>query len=325
MRAVINTISGGPETLTVGDVPDPVAGSGEVVVSVAAAGINRADIHQREGNYPSPSGAPQWPGLEVSGTVIATGRDVTGVAIGDRVCALLSGGGYAERVAVPVALLLPVPDSMNLVEAAALPEAIATVWSTVFMSADLRSGETLLVHGGSGGIGTMAIQLARAIGCRVAVTAGSEAKLDACGRLGAEILVNYHDDDFVEAILAQTDGHGADVILDAIGGDYLDRNIRVLARHGRVELIGNQSGTPGELSVGRLMAKWGTIRASTLRARPLADKERIISSVFANAWPLVVSGHVVPVIDRRFSFEDAGEAHVAMESGDKIGKLLLVP
>ena len=325
MRAVTITSSGGPEMLTVTVVPDPVAGRGEVVVSVAAAGINRADIHQREGNYPPPPGSPEWPGLEISGTVIATGVGVSDVALGDRVCALLSGGGYAEMVAVPVGLLLPVPDDMDLVDAAALPEAIATVWSTVFMSAELRSGETLLVHGGSGGIGTMAIQLARAIGCRVAVTAGTTAKLEACRALGADILVNYHEQNFVDEVLQATGGLGADVILDAIGGDYLDRNLRVLAQHGRMELIANQSGTPGELSIGRLMATWGTIHASTLRARTLADKERIMASVFENAWPLVISRQVLPVVDCRYSFADAGDAHQAMESGNKVGKLLLIP
>ncbi|MEO6942056.1 MAG: NAD(P)H-quinone oxidoreductase [Terrimesophilobacter sp.] len=325
MRAVTITRSGGPDNLIVTEVPDPVAGRGEVVISVSAAGINRADIHQREGKYPPPPGAPDWPGLEVSGTVIDTGIGVSDIARGDRVCALLSGGGYAEQVAAPAGLLLPVPDDMDLVDAAALPEAIATVWSTVFMGAELRSGETLLVHGGSGGIGTMAIQLARAIGCRVAITAGTDAKLEACRALGAEILVNYHDQDFVDDVLAATGGHGADVILDSIGGDYLDRNVRVLARHGRIELIANQSGTPGELNIGLLMAKWGTIRASMLRARTLADKERIMTSVFANAWPLVISRQVLPVVDRRFSFSDAGKAHQAMESGDKVGKLLLIP
>lgn len=325
MRAVTITNSDDKGVLSSSEVPEPVAGRGEVVVSVAAAGVNRADIHQRQGNYPPPPGAPEWPGLEVSGTVLSLGAGVDDVSIGDRVCALLAGGGYAEQAAVSAGLLLPVPDTMDLIDAAALPEAIATVWSTVFMSAGLRSGEVLLVHGGSGGIGTMAIQLARAVGCRVAVTAGSPQKLDACRALGADILIDYHRQDFVEEIQAATDGRGADVILDAIGGDYLDRNIRSLAPHGRIELIGNQSGSHGDLSIGRLMSTWGTIRASTLRARTLADKQRIMASVFTNAWPLVISGHVVPVIDRRFRFDDANEAHEVMESSGHIGKLLLVP
>jgi putative PIG3 family NAD(P)H quinone oxidoreductase len=325
MRAVTIPTFGGPEVLRVDDRPDPVAGRNEVVILVTASGINRADLHQREGNYPPPSGVPDWPGLEVSGTIAAIGAGVTDLQVGDRVCALLSGGGYAERVASPAGLVLPVPDTVSLMDAAGLPEAMCTVWSTVFMSADLRSGETLLVHGGSGGIGTMAIQLARAIGCRVAVTAGSDAKLDACLALGADILINYREQDFVESVLEATDGRGADVILDAIGGGYLDRNVRALAPQGRIELIGNQSGTAGELSVGRLMAKWGTIRASTLRARPLADKEKIVASVLANAWPLVESHQVRPVIDRSYTFDEARLAHQAMEAGDRIGKLLLVP
>ncbi|MBN9151689.1 MAG: NAD(P)H-quinone oxidoreductase [Micrococcales bacterium] len=325
MRAVTIPTPGGPDVLRVEERPDPVPGRSEVVISVAAAGVNRADLHQREGNYPPPSGAPDWPGLEVSGTIVAAGDAVADVKPGDRVCALLSGGGYAELAAAPAGLVLPVPEVVDLKDAAGLPEAMCTVWSTVFMSADLRSGETLLVHGGSGGIGTMSIQLARAIGCRVAVTAGSDEKLEACRALGADILVNYRDQDFVEIVLAATEGRGADVILDAIGGGYLDRNLRALAPHGRIELIGNQSGVPGELSVGRLMAKWGTIRASTLRARPLAEKEKIVASVLANAWPLVASKQVRPTIDRSYRFKEARRAHEAMESGNRIGKLLLVP
>lgn len=305
--------------------PDPVAGHGEVLISVAAAGVNRADLHQREGNYPPPPGAPQWPGLEVSGTVVETGAGVSTMGPGDKVCALLAGGGYAERVVVPAGLVLPVPQNIELVNAAALPEAIATVWSTVFMSAGLRSGETLLVHGGSGGIGTIAIQLARAVGCLVAVTASSQEKLSRCAALGADILINYREQDFVEEITRATDGGGADVILDAVGGAYLDRNLRALASHGRIELIGNQSAAPGQLSIGRLMSKWGTIRASTLRARKLSEKESIMASVAENVWPLVSSGQVVPVIDETFPLEDAQRAHEKMESGSHIGKLLLVP
>lgn len=308
-----------------GELDDPIPGHGEVLIEVAAAGVNRADLHQRMGSYPSPSGAPDWPGLEVSGIVTALGAGVTDVAIGDRVCALLPGGGYAELAVAASGQVLAVPDSVDLVDAAALPEAIATVWSNVFMTAALRSGETLLVHGGSSGIGTMAIQLARAFGCQVAVTAGSPAKLEACGRLGAEILIDYWEQDFVAALLEATDDRGADVILDAIGGDYLDRNVRTLARHGRIVLIGNQSQAPGELNVGRLMAKWGTISASTLRARPLAEKDEIMASVRANAWPLVAAGQVVPVVDERFRLEDARLAHEKMESSGHIGKLLLVP
>ena len=325
MRVVIITKPGGPESLHITEAPDPVPTHGEVLIAVAAAGVNRADIHQREGNYPPPEGAPEWPGLEASGTVIGVGSGVSDITIGDRVCALLAGGGYAEKVAVASGMVLPVPDSLVLDDAAALPEAIATVWSTVFMSAGLRAGETLLVHGGSGGIGTMAIQLARAIGCRVAVTCSTEAKLAACRELGADILINYRTEDFVAEVLRATDGVGADVILDSVGGDYLERNIRALASHGRLELIANQSAAPGELSVGRLMAKWGTIRASTLRARTLTEKEEIIASVRANAWPLIANGLVEPIVDEKFRLEDAQLAHEKMESGQHIGKLLLSP
>ncbi|HEU4848935.1 MAG TPA: zinc-binding dehydrogenase, partial [Terrimesophilobacter sp.] len=224
MRAVRISRPGGPEVLVETDLPDPVPAHGEVLIDVAAAGVNRADLHQREGGYPPPPGAPDWPGLEVSGVISALGDGVTDVAVGDRVCALLPGGGYAESAIASVGQLLPVPETIDLVDAAALPEAISTVWSNVFMTAALRAGETLLVHGGSSGIGTMAIQLARAFGCEVAVTAGTAAKLEACGRLGAGILIDYHEQDFVAELLEATDGRGADVILDAIGGDYLDRN-----------------------------------------------------------------------------------------------------
>lgn len=325
MRAVTISRPGGPDVLVESDLPDPVPAHGEVLIEVAAAGVNRADVHQRKGGYPAPPGAPDWPGLEVSGIIAALGSGVTEVAIGDRVCALLPGGGYAELAVAPVGQLLAVPESIDLVEAAALPEAIATVWSNVFMTAALRAGETFLVHGGSSGIGTMAIQLARAFGCQVAVTAGSPAKLEACGRLGADILIDYREQDFVAELLSATDDRGADVILDAIGGDYLDRNIRALARHGRIVLIGNQSGSTGELHVGRLMAKWGSVHGSTLRARSLAEKNEIMASVLANAWPLVASGQVVPVVDERFPLAEARRAHERLESSAHIGKLLLVP
>ena len=325
MLAVSISRPGGPEVLTAGEVDDPIPGRGEVLIEVAAAGVNRADLHQRMGSYPPPPGAPNWPGLEVSGTVASLGDGVTDVAVGDRVCALLGGGGYAELAVAASGQLLPVPDSVDLIDAAALPEAIATVWSNVFMTAALRSGETLLVHGGSSGIGTMAIQLGRAFGCQVAVTAGSQEKLDACSRLGAEILIDYREQDFVAALLEATSDRGADVILDPIGGDYLDRNVRTLARHGRIVLIGNQSQAQGELNVGRLMSKWGTITASTLRARPPGEKDEIMASVRSNAWPLVATGQVVPVVDERFRLEDARLAHEKLESGGHIGKLLLVP
>lgn len=316
---------GGPDVLEFTELPDPTPGRGELLIRVAAAGVNRADLHQREGNYPPPQGSPDWPGMEFSGTVEALGAGVSGFALGDRVCALVAGGGYAELAVAQAAHTLPVPDSVDLVDAAALPEAIATVWSNVFLTAGLRAGEVLLVHGGSSGIGTAAIQLARSFGCRVAVTAGSERKLAACEHLGADILINYHEQDFVEALLDATEGDGADVILDAIGGGYLDRNVRALAHHGRLVLIGNQSNTNGELNIGRLMRKWGSIHASTLRARPDSEKSEIVASVLENVWPLVENGQIVPVVDKRFALRDAARAHERMASSEHIGKLLLIP
>ena len=339
MRAVVIREFGGPDVLELSELPDPKPSHGEVLIRVAAAGVNRADLAQREGGYPPPAGAPEWPGMEISGTVIELGSGVEERAqngqhsgdarvsprVGDRVCALLSGGGYAELAVVPATHVLPVPDRVDLVDAAGLPEALATVWSNVFMTAGLRAGELLLMHGGSSGIGTTAIQMARAFGCTVAVTAGSQRKLDACERLGADILINYREQNFVDELLSASDGRGADVILDAIGGDYLDRNVRALAVHGRLVLIGNQSGTPGDLSVGRLMSKWGSIHGSTLRARSEHEKAEIIDSLFENVWPLVEAGQIVPVIDERFALADASRAHEKMSSSEHIGKLLLIP
>jgi putative PIG3 family NAD(P)H quinone oxidoreductase len=271
MRAIMITEPGGPDVLAVRDVPDAVPGPGEVLVRVAAAGVNRADLMQRMGHYPPPPGAPEYPGLECSGTVVALGEGVTGWSEGDEVCALLSGGGYAELVAVPVGQLLPVPRGVSLVEAAALPEVACTVWSNVFMTAGLRPGEVLLVHGGSSGIGTMAIQLAVAAAARVAVTAGSAEKLQRCRDLGADVLVNYREQDFVEVVRSATDGHGADVVLDTIGAKYLARNLDVLAANGRIVTIGLQGGARAELDLGVLLRKRAAVIATSLRARPLAE------------------------------------------------------
>ncbi|MEO6826410.1 MAG: NAD(P)H-quinone oxidoreductase [Microbacteriaceae bacterium] len=325
MRAITIPTFGGPEVLTLAELPDPVPDYGEVLISVAAAGVNRSDILQRKGSYPPPAGAPDWPGLEVSGTVSGLGAGVTGWSIGDRVCALLGGGGYASLAVAPVGQLLPVPETLDIVDAAGLPEAVATVWSNVFMLAGLREGETLLVHGGSSGIGTMAIQLARARGCRVAVTASTPEKLAACRALGADILVNYREEDFVERVLADTDGRGADVILDPIGGDYFGRNLAVLALRGRIVLIANQSGTRGELNVRVLMGKWASVYGTTLRARPIEEKDEIMADLLAKAWPLVESGRVAAVIDSRIPLADARLAHERLESSGHIGKVLLIP
>lgn len=282
-------------------------------------------MHQRQGRYPSPPGAPEWPGLEVSGIIMHLGEGVTGWSVGDRVCALMAGGGYSSLAAVRVEHVLPVPDDLDLVDAAGLPEALATVWSNIVMLGGLRSGQTLLVHGGSSGIGTTAIQVARALGATVAVTAGTVEKLAVCRELGAEITIDYHSEDFVERVHAGTDGRGADVILDPIGGLYLDRNITALAPHGRLALIGNQSGDRGELNVGRLMSKWGSVHGTTLRARPQEEKDEIMRTVRRDAWPLVESGAVRPVIDSRYAFADAAAAHERMESSVHIGKIVLLP
>jgi putative PIG3 family NAD(P)H quinone oxidoreductase len=323
MRAVVVSSPGGPEALQVAEVPDPVAGFGEVVVEVAAAGVNRADLMQRQGRYPPPSGAPEWPGLECSGRIVEVGDGVEGWSVSDEVCALLSGGGYAERVAVPAGQVFPVPRGVDVVSAAALPEVTCTVWSNVFMLAGLRREETLLVHGGSSGIGTMAIQLAHRLGARVAVTAGSAAKLAACQELGAQVLVNYREEDFVERVRTATGGAGAHVVLDVIGAKYLARNLEVLATNGRLVVIGMQGGTKAELDLGALMAKRAAVLATSLRARPAAEKASIVSSVREHVWPLVERGDVRPVIEATFPLDEAGDAHRRLEASEHIGKVLL--
>ena len=323
MKAITIPEFGGPDALVLADVDPPEAGAGEVVVRVVAAGVNRADTLQRQGHYPPPRGESDVPGLEVSGVVEELGDGVDGWAVGDEVCALLAGGGYAERVRVPVGQLLPVPAGVSLVDAAALPEVVCTVWSNVFLTADLQAGETLLVHGGSSGIGTMAIQLAHERGARVAVTAGSADKLDACRRLGAEVLVNYREEDFVERLVEATEGHGADVILDIIGAKYLSRNVSALATGGRLVIIGMQGGTRGELDIAALLAKRGSVTATFLRARHPAEKAAVVASVREHVWPLVEAGRVRPVVHSRHPLADAAEAHRELESSSHVGKVLL--
>ncbi|MGD8195934.1 NAD(P)H-quinone oxidoreductase [Herbiconiux sp. P18] len=341
MKAVLIDRPGDASVLSLSTVDAPRPGPGQVLIDVVAAGVNRADVAQRQGYYPPPPGAPEWPGLEVSGVVAGFGPvggpdahdrpdahggpdahdRFGGFSVGDRVCALLGGGGYAEQVAVDVGHVLPVPDSVDLVDAAGLPEVVATVWSNVFELAGLRAGETLLVHGGSSGIGTMAIQLGRAFGARVAVTARSAEKLEACRELGADILIDYTREDFVERIRAETGG--ADVVLDVVGGVYLDRNVAALAVGGRIANI-SSSGGPAQLDLGALMAKRGTIRSTSLRARSSAEKSALIAGVREHVWPLVADGRVVPVIGARFALGDAGQAHRLMESSAHVGKILLV-
>lgn len=316
---------GGPEALVWAEVPDPVPAEGEVLVEVAASAVNRADLLQRQGYYDPPRGASPYPGLECSGRIAALGPGVAGWAVGDEVCALLSGGGYAEKVAVPAGQLLPLPEGVDAVTAAGLPEVACTVWSNVFMIAHLRPGDTLLVHGGASGIGTMAIQLAKAAGARVAVTAGSAEKLERCRELGADILINYHEQDFVQELRKATEGAGADVILDIIGAKYLDRNVKALAVNGRLAIIGLQGGVKGELNLNALLSKRGAVTATSLRARPDAEKASIVAAVREHVWPLVAAGRVRPVVDRTLPMRDAAEAHRAMEAGGHVGKILLVP
>ena len=323
MKAIVITEPGGPEVLVLREVPDAVAGPGEVLVRVRASAVNRADLMQREGHYDPPPGASPYPGLECSGTIASLGAGVTAWAVGDQVCALLSGGGYAELVAVPVGQLLPVPAGVSLVKAAALPEVTCTVWSNVFMTAALQPGETLLVHGGSSGIGTMAIQLAREVGAHVAVTAGSADKLERCRALGASLLVNYREQDFVDAVRTATGGHGADVVLDNMGAKYLSRNVDVLAANGRLVVIGLQGGARAELDLGALLRKRAAVIATSLRARPLAEKAAIVAAVREHVWPLVESGAVRPVVHATLPLADAGRAHQVLADSQHIGKVLL--
>ncbi|CAA9412270.1 MAG: Quinone oxidoreductase [uncultured Quadrisphaera sp.] len=324
MRAIVARSPGGPEVLELAEVPDPVPGPGEVLVDVVAAGVNRADLLQRRGLYPPPPGASEVLGLEVSGTVAALGPGAQGWAVGDEVCALLAGGGCAERVAVPAGQVMPVPAGLDLVDAAALPEAVATVWSTVFMTAGLRPGEVLLVHGGASGIGTTAVQLAGQLGARVAVTAGSRAKLEACAALGASVLVHHREEDFVEVVRAATDGRGADVVLDVVGGPYLARNLDVLATGGRLVVLAVQGGRRAEVDLATLMAKRLTVGGSTLRARPAAEKAEICASAVEHVWPLVAEGRVRPVVQERVPLAEAARAHAVLERGDHVGKVVLV-
>ncbi|MGW6950939.1 NAD(P)H-quinone oxidoreductase [Streptomyces xanthophaeus] len=323
MKAITIEQPGGPEALVWTDAPDPVAGEGEVLVEVAASAVNRADVLQRQGFYNPPPGASPHPGLECSGRITAIGPGVAGWSVGDEVCALLAGGGYAQRVAVPSGQLLPVPAGLDLVTAAALPEVVATVWSNVFMVAGLRPGETLLVHGGSSGIGTMAVQLAKAVGATVAVTAGGPEKLARCKELGADILIDYREQDFVAELRAATGGAGADVILDIMGAKYLARNLDALAVNGRLAVIGLQGGVKAELNLGALLAKRAAITATSLRARPLDEKAAIIAAVREHVWPLVETGRVRPVVHATFPMAEAAEAHRVLESSAHVGKLLL--
>jgi putative PIG3 family NAD(P)H quinone oxidoreductase len=370
MRAVTLPAFGGPEALTWADVPDPVPGPGEALIRVAAAGVNRADLLQRQGHYPPPPGASPLPGLEVSGTVVALGPGlsgpgladpgVTGPAagpgrvtdpasgttgtaaadgpltvpaaadgrvprIGDEVCALLAGGGYAELVAVPVPQLMPVPAGVDLIDAAALPEATCTVWSNLVDAGRLRSGETVLVHGGTGGIGTTAIQVARLLGARVVTSVGSAAKADAARALGADVVVRHDDAGWPDAVKAVTDGRGVDLILDVMGASALRPNMSLLAADGRLVVIGLQGGRRAEIDLGLLLARRLSVIGTTLRARSVVAKGAICRDVVTHVWPAIAAGRITPVVDRRLPMRDAAEAHRVLESGARVGKVLLVP
>jgi putative PIG3 family NAD(P)H quinone oxidoreductase len=326
MYAVTFARPGEPDVLDWTAVALEAPAPGEVAIDVAAAGINNADLLQRRGLYRVPPGASPVLGLEVSGVVSAVGAGVHGWSVGDRVCALLAGGGYAERVVVSADLVLPVPDGVALADAAALPEAVCTVYSNLAMTARLRAGQTLLVHGGGSGIGTLAIQWAKAVGATVVVTAGSTGKLDRCLGLGADAAIDYRTEDFVELTKAATAGRGADVILDIVGADYLARNLDALASDGHLVVIGSTGGAEApRLDLGALMAKRATISATTLRARPHAQKAAIVAEVARNVWPMIASGQIRPVIDAVFPMRDAAAGHRLLADGGAFGKVLLTP
>ncbi len=323
MKAVEITGKGGPEVLVPGTRKVPAPPPGEVLVKVAAAGVNRPDVMQRQGNYPPPPGITDIPGLEIAGTVAALGAGVSGWRVGDELCALVAGGGYAEYCAAPVPQCLPVPAGLGVVEAAALPETFFTVWDNLFTRGKLQAGETVLVHGGAGGIGTTAIQLACAKGATVIVTAGTAEKCKACEALGALRAINYNEEDFVDVVGQVTDGEGVNVVLDMIGGDYVTRNLNALAVDGRLVQIAIQHGTKAQVVMHLIMTKRLTVTGSTLRARPVAAKGAIARALRENVWPLIEAGRVKPEIFATFSLEKAMDAHALMDSGAHIGKIVL--
>ncbi len=325
MRCIEIRQPGGPEVLTVTQRPDPIPGRGEVLIEVAAAGVNRPDLMQRSGSYPPPDGVTDIPGLEVSGTIGVVGPGSTPWRVGDRVCALVAGGGYATRCVAPAAQCLPVPRALDVIHAAAIPETFFTVWTNVFDRGRLQRGELVLIHGGTGGIGTTAIQLAVARGARVMATAGSDLKCQACEALGASQAINYHTSDFVEVIDELTDGRGVDMVLDHIGGDYVPRNLKVLAVNGRLVQIGLMGGSPSAtIDMRRLLSRRLSITGSTLRPRSVAEKGAIASALRTEVWPLIERGLVKPVVHETFPLERAADAHRLMESSAHIGKIVLV-
>jgi putative PIG3 family NAD(P)H quinone oxidoreductase len=323
MRAVVCEGAGGVEVLKIGEIEDPTPGPLSVVIDVVAAGVNRADLLQRQGHYPPPPGAPETLGLECSGVISAVGEGVDDWSVGDECCALLAGGGYAEKVVVPAVQVMPVPEGVDLISAAALPEAVATVWSNVFMIAHLKLGETLLVHGGASGIGTMAIQLGVAHGARVLCTVGSTEKMEFCSRLGAEVAINYKEAEWASVVREATAKAGADVILDIIGAKYLEDNVKSLAYDGRLAVIGMQGGTKGTLDLGRLMSRRALVAATGLRARSVEEKGQIIDEIVGHVWPLTAAKKVRPIVHRTFPLADVRQAHEMLEQSNQIGKVLL--
>ncbi|GAC1449908.1 MAG: NAD(P)H-quinone oxidoreductase [Pseudarthrobacter sp.] len=326
MKAVYIAEPGGPEVLEVREVDDPVPGHGEVLIDVVAAGLNRADVQQRRGFYPPPSGASEVPGLEVSGRIAGFGPGVTNAfSVGDKVVALLAGGGYAEKVAVPAEQVLRIPDGVDLVTAASLPEVAATVYSNLIMTAQLQAGETVLIHGATGGIGTMAIQLAKAFGAKVAATAGTAEKVStAKAFLGADIAINYKEEEFPDSLRRQNGGKGADVILDVVGAKYLAQNVDALADYGRLVVIGLLGGVRAELDLGQLLRKRAAVVATALRPRPVEEKGAIMNAVRESVWPLIVDGRIRPLVAKTFPLDQVSEAHRYFDSGDHVGKILLV-
>ena len=325
MRAVTAPEPGGLDALVLSEHPDPEPGAGEVVIDVVATAVNRADLLQRQGMYPPPDGVTEVLGLECSGRISAVGEGVDAYAVGDEVCALLAGGGYGEKVAVPAGQVMPVPDGLDLADAGAVPEVACTVWSNLFMVAGLTEGETLLVHGGTGGIGVMAIQLAKARGVRVITTSGSDEKCATCREIGADVAINYREADFVEEAKAATDGRGADVILDVMGASYLQRNVKALATGGRLVIIGMQGGAKAELNLAALLTKRASVTATSLRARPVEEKAGICAQVVENVWPLIASGEVKVHIHERLGLDQAARAHEILDESSHIGKVVLQP
>ncbi len=323
MKAIEIVTPGGPEQLRLTDRPTPQPGSGEVLIRVAAAGVNRPDVVQRQGHYPPPPGASDLPGLEVAGTVTALGPDVTGISVGDEVTALLSGGGYAEYATAAAAVCLPIPNGLSMIEAAALPENYFTVWTNLFERGGCKAGEDVLIHGGTSGIGTTAIQLAKAFGARVFATAGTHAKARFCESLGAVRGIDYRTEDFVEIVKNATDGKGVALILDMVAGTYVQRNIEAAAVEGRIVVIAVQGGARAEIMMNKLMIKRLTLTGSTLRPRTVAQKAAVAEGVRKNVWPLLAAGRVRPIIHASFPLAEAAEAHRLMESSSHIGKIML--